>query len=217
MRTRTLSTDAAIADSPPLMARTIEWLCLEIERKAVAVVARSPARPRTHSRGRMLHHVLERCAHVLRVLERAVDGRKPDVRNLVELAQPLHRHLTDEPARHLQLVLVTQLVLDVVDHHLQARRRDVALLGADEQAAKQLLPVELLAPAILLDNVEHGCIDTLIRGEPLGAAQALAAAANRLTRFRVARIDDFRISCAAEGTSHACRSFPVDLSGTHTH
>src|SRR5207302_9304348 len=65
-------------------------------------------------------------------------------------------------------------------------------------------------------GLHRGGIQRRTRREGFGAVRPRAGAPDRRARFRVARIDDFRISRAAEWTTHACRSFPVDLSGTHT-
>src|SRR5919197_3661563 len=63
---------------------------------------------------------------LLEIHELAVHGREPDVRDLVEVPQPLHHHLPDLLARDLHTPRPPQLGLDVIDDGPQPLRRDVA-------------------------------------------------------------------------------------------
>src|SRR6266568_7977377 len=52
---------------------------------------------------------------LLQVHELAVDGREPDVGHLIQVAQAIHHHLADLPARDLDAAGAPELGLDVVD------------------------------------------------------------------------------------------------------
>src|SRR5215467_4071765 len=80
--------------------------------------------------------------------------------------------------------------------------RDVTLLRRLLEAGEQLVGIEVLTPAVLLDDEERHRLDPLVGREPLTALQALAPPANRLADFRVARVDDLQVVVTAVWTSH---------------
>src|ERR1700730_13485323 len=91
---------------------------VESELPALLLVPPAPApllRPRRLPR----EHVFECGAHLFGILERTVHGGETDIRDLVELAQALHDHLADLSAGDLEQVAAAELVLNLVDHHLQ--------------------------------------------------------------------------------------------------
>src|SRR5439155_2268395 len=91
-------------------------------------------------------YLLDLALDLLEVHELAVDGGKADVRNLVQVTQAVHHHLSDLLARDLHPARAPQLRLDVVHDRTQPLRRDVALFGRLLQAVEQLLGVKVLTP-----------------------------------------------------------------------
>ena len=69
-------------------------------------------------------HVVHLALQLLEVVEALVDAREADVGDLVERAQPVHRHLTDDGAVHLRDAERAQLGLDRVRRGLRGADRD---------------------------------------------------------------------------------------------
>src|SRR5262249_1027823 len=68
--------------------------------------------------------------------------------------------------------------------------------------AEELGAVELLAPAVLLDDVDRHRLDPLVGREALAAVQALAPAPDGLAGLRVARVDDLAVAVLAVRAPH---------------
>ena len=84
----------------------------------------------------------------------------------------------------------------------QHRAADGALLAGVEQASEYLLAIELLAATVLLDDHIWDLVDALVGSESLVAALALAAAADRIRFFALARVDHAVLGEAAVGALH---------------
>src|SRR5208283_5430501 len=82
------------------------------------------------------------------------------------------------------------------------RAGDGPLLAGVEQPAEHLLPLELLAPAVLLDDHVGNLVDALVGGKALVASIALAPPPDRVRLFALARIHHAVLREAAVGTSH---------------
>ncbi len=136
------------------------------------------------------------------VLEAAVDGREPHVRDLVEPAQLLHDEIADEPARHLALAERLQVMLDVLDAALDVLALHGTFLERVQEAAAQLVDVERLAAIVALDDVRHDELGHLERRESLAARQALAAAAHLAALAGKSRVRHLRILEIAERAMH---------------
>src|SRR5581483_3009632 len=106
----------------------------------------------------------------------------------------------------LALGRIDDQAFGVVDDLLQLAHRHRALLARPQQAVQHLLPLEFLAAPVFLHHHVRDFVDALIGGEALLALQAFAAAANRFAFFAFARIDDFVVFMAAEGTLHLERA-----------
>src|SRR5216684_6084743 len=106
---------------------------------------------------------------LLEVHELSVHRGESDVRDLVQVAQAVHDHLADLPARDLDTSGAPELRLDIVNDRAQPLGRDVPLLRRLLEPGEQLLRVEVLAAAILLGDVERHRFDALIRREALPA------------------------------------------------
>ena len=113
-------------------------------------------------REQRVHLALE----VLEVLEALVDGREPDVGDVVERAELVHRQRADPGAGHLGRARRAELRLDLVRGALGRIVGDGAPGQRLGQAGRQLVPVELLAGAVALDDDEARGLDALVRGEP---------------------------------------------------
>src|SRR5581483_4205298 len=175
--------------------------------------------PRLHQPALPLPEPFDLVDHGVDVLERAVDAREADVRDFVQLAQRRHHALTDKLRRNLGTPHAKQLRFDVGDGRLDRLGRDRPLEAGHADAAAELLPVVLLAPAVLLDDEEPEPLGALVRCEPLPAAQALAAPADGVVEL--ARIHDLRprLVGPADETAHCflrCSGQPRHIRRRHT-
>ena len=77
-----------------------------------------------------------------------------------------------------------------------------ALLAGAAQPGQHLLAVEGLAASVLLHHHVRDLVDPLVGGEALGAAEALAPAADDLAFLALARVHHLVLEVAAVGTLH---------------
>ncbi len=89
-----------------------------------------------------------------------------------------------------------------VDDGFELAGGDGAFFAGAEQAAQDLLPVEALAAAVFFHDHVGDFVDALVGGEAAIAALALAAAADGVGLFALARVDDAVLPEAAIGTLH---------------
>ncbi len=124
------------------------------------------------------------------VLEVAVDAGEADVGDGVDVLEALHDELADGAGGALALGRVDDEGFGLVDDVLHLGGGDVALLAGVQQAGEDLLAVEFLAAAVLLDDHVGDFVDALVGGEALVAALALAAAADGVGFLAFAGVDD---------------------------
>ena len=86
------------------------------------------------------------------VLELMVDAVEPDVSDLVDLRQPFHHQITDLPRRDLEFVFLGHLLFDFGHQFPDLFGADGTLPAGSLQSLLQLVAVEWLTNAILLDN-----------------------------------------------------------------
>ncbi len=86
------------------------------------------------------------------VLELMVDAGEPDVSDLVDLRQPFHHQITDLPRRDLEFVFLGHLLFDFGHQFPDLFGADGTLPAGSLQSLLQLVAVEWLTNAILLDN-----------------------------------------------------------------
>src|SRR6185503_19561624 len=115
----------------------------------------------------------------LEVVEALVDAGEPDVGDLVELAELLHRERADARRRDLGRALRAELSLDLVGGLLGGVVGDRPAGQRLAESRRELLAIELLAGAVALDDHEPGGFDALVGREPGRAGRALAPAADR--------------------------------------
>ena len=80
--------------------------------------------------------------------------------------------------------------LHVVGDRLERRHGHRPLLAGLEQAGDQLLALEPLAAAVLLDHHVGDLVDPLVAGEAAAALEALAAPADDVAFLALARVHD---------------------------
>src|SRR5439155_961081 len=160
---------------------------------ALVGFSRRPTRPVAPAGAILLHQLLDRLAHVLQVVEVAIDRGEADVGDLIDLLQLADDDVADRRRGNLRLAERQQLALDPRDQRVDLRLADRPLGHGDAQARAQLLLVVLLAPAALLHHVKGGQLDPLVGREALAARVAAPPAADVLPAVQLARIDHARI------------------------
>src|SRR4051812_35615875 len=150
--------------------------------------------------GQLVQHGLE----VLRVAEVAVHRSETHVSHLVEVFQALHHQAADSLGGNVAVAARLELAHNAVDHALDALRLDRALADGELDRPRQLITVEWLATAALLDHRQVAQLHALERGEPSAAYRADAAAANGGVVLRRTRILYLGVGVAAERTAHGC-------------
>src|SRR5688572_2541636 len=155
--------------------------------------------------------ILELAHELAHVAERAVDGRKAHVGDLVEALQLLHHDRPDFFGAHFLFRPVLESRLDLIGHRLDGGDADGTFLARLQEARYELLPLEPLARAVLLDHHVWNLVDPLVAGEPAAAVETLAAAANHFALLAFARVDDLIAEMAAERALHLTASLPASL------
>ena len=140
---------------------------------------------------------------LVHVLELPVDGSETDVGHLVERLQAVDDEVAQLRGGDLPILLAVEQGFGLVDDLFQRRQADRPLFAGLEQAAEELLAVELLAAAVRLDDPVGDVLDLFVGSEPAAAAQALPPAPDRLPAADIPRVDHAVIVGAAEWTSHA--------------
>lgn len=142
------------------------------------------------------------------VLEAAVDGGEADVGHVVDVAQAVHHQLADAQAIDLAPAQGVQLGLDLAGRLLQVSLRDGALGAGRAHALEHLVQVELLAPAVALDDQQVQGRHPLVGGETLAALLAFPPPADAVRHL--AGVDHPGIVAVTEGTFHR-RSLSLQL------
>src|SRR5580698_1072425 len=138
-------------------------------------------------------------AHILEV---AVDAGEADVGYSVKRFEMRHDQLADLAGGALAFRGVHQIALSRVDDGFKLAGRDGAFFAGAEKAAQNFLPIEALAAAVFFNDHVGDLVDALVGGEAAVAAFALAAAADGVGLFALARVDDAILPETAIGTFH---------------
>src|SRR5688500_1748314 len=136
------------------------------------------------------------------VTEVPIDRGESDVCHLIQPLELLHDDAPDLFCAHLLLGTLLERGLDPVGDTLDRTHADRPLLARFQQARNELLPLESLPAAILLDDHIGNLIDALVAGEPSAAAEALSPSPDDLAFLAFARVDDLVAQMAAEGALH---------------
>src|SRR6266487_657256 len=149
------------------------------------------------------HQTLELIEESLLVLKIPVDRREPHIGDLIDFPQALHQVFSYFCSRYLTVRGVADLRFDPVDHLRQLRHTHRALLTGLQETYQNLLPIEFLAPSVLLNDHVRDFVDPLIRGEPALASQAFPPAADGVAFLSLSGIHDFILQVIAKRTLHS--------------
>src|SRR5512140_3045998 len=131
---------------------------------------------------------LELVVQRIGVLETGVHDLESQVAHGVELGEPLEHHLADPERGDLRRAALLDRRLDVVDEPVD-RLGHQLLRGGLPDGGGELAAIELLPRSVALHHLDPCRLRAFARGESLATLVAGAAAADRLTVLRLARID----------------------------
>src|SRR5438132_4258967 len=103
-------------------------------------------------------HLLHEIAHVL---EFAVNRCEPNIGDLIQSLEIIHRRLAQDGCWHLAPVAGVDLRLDTADNGIDLILADGALVAGPLQPAAQLLALKVLARLVLFHYLEGRLLDGL--------------------------------------------------------
>src|SRR5262249_35969414 len=121
----------------------------------------------------------DKIAEILGFAEVAVDRGKADIGDLIETRQRIHGETPDHPARDIGLARTLQLAYQRVDNALDPLGLERTFTQGDVDRSGELVAVEGLALAVLLDHRQLAQLHALEGREAGPAIRAEASAANR--------------------------------------
>ncbi len=136
------------------------------------------------------------------VFELEINGGESNVSDLIKLFQPLHDYLAEIAGRKFAVGRVLNILLYFVDDRFKLRGRDRTFFAGAHQAAQDLSAVKNFASAVFFDDHIRNFVDALVGRKAAPAFETLAAAANRIAVFRLARINDLVFQKSAKWTLH---------------
>jgi len=146
------------------------------------------------------------------VAELPIDRGEPDVGDLIQGLQAFHDELADLGGLHFFFGALLEPAFDLLDDLLEPGNGDRPLFDGLEEPAEELLAVEELARAVLLNDHVRDLFDLLVRRKPAGTTEAFPAAADRKPFLALARVDDLALRVGAKRTFHGVIVSPRRLS-----
>src|SRR5229473_1763102 len=154
----------------------------------------------------VLQQVLQLAHEFLHVLEVHVHRSESHVRHLIQLLQPAHDHFADFRGGQLAFRGLLHHAFDFINDGFQLGRGHRTLFASFQKSLQNLLPLEALAPPVLLADHVRNFVNALVRGEAPPALQALAPPADGVAQAALARIDHLVVHVRAKRTLHRAES-----------
>lgn len=132
-----------------------------------------------------------------------VDAGKPQVGDLVELAETVEHLQTDPLTRQRVDPFESEAILYRYRERLELALVDRPVLGRSTESTENLRAIERDPVARALHYVQDNFFETLERGEASSAHQALPAATDGGAVVSRPRVDDLVIVLTAGGAPHA--------------
>src|SRR3989475_1811944 len=135
------------------------------------------------------------------VFQPRVDDLEAEVRQRVAFREALEHHLADPSGRDLGCATLPDRGLELVDEAIDLFARQRLRCGLPDRA-RELPPVELLAAAVALQDVDAGGLAPRKGGESLLTPVADPPPPDGIAVLGLARVDDARVGVAAGGALH---------------
>src|SRR4051812_11049546 len=175
---------------------------LSIARAALPIFWPSWGRTRTMTGGSA--PIADRAGNfreIARLAEVLVDAGEANVGDVIERLEAIHHGLADLACIDL-IPAGFELALDRGDEPVEALGRNIALAAGDREGPGQLLAVERLALAVLLDHRQVAQLDALKGRETRAAGFALAPPANRCAILARPAVFHLAVFVRAEWAAH---------------
>jgi hypothetical protein len=131
-------------------------------------------------RNAALFQRVDRLFKGLDIGKRAIDGGKPDVGDVVEAAEGIHRKFSQNVRWNLWPAVPIHPGLDVADDSFELSDGDIAFRTGVSEAAEDLFARELLAAAVPLEDLDCRELNSLDGAESLATSDALAPTADAI-------------------------------------
>src|SRR6266567_1352161 len=154
----------------------------------------------------VLQQILQLAHELLHVFEIHIHRRKPHVRHLIQLFQPVHDHFADFRGRQLAFRGFLHHAFDFVHDSFQLWRGHGPFFASFQESLQNLLPLKALPPPVLLDDHVRNFVNAFVRCKPAATLQAFATAANRVAHAAFPRIDHLVVNVRAKRTLHGAAS-----------
>src|SRR6202165_4524023 len=150
----------------------------------------------------ILDQILQFAHELLHILEVHVHRSKSHVRDLIQLLQPVHDHFADFRGGQFAFGGLLHHALDFIHDCFQLGGGHGTFFARFQKSLQNLLPLEALAPPILLDDHVRNFVDAFVGCEPAAALQALAPPANRVAAAAFPRINHLVVNVCAKRALH---------------
>src|SRR5438874_9720612 len=147
------------------------------------------------------HEGRELVVERVEVFQPRVDDLEAEIRQRVAFREALEHHLADPSGRDLRCATLPDRGLELVDEAIDLFARQRLRRGLPDRA-RELPPVELLAAAVALQDLDAGGLAPLKGGESFLTPVADSAPADRIAVIGLAGVDDAGVSVAAGRALH---------------
>src|SRR6266849_3187769 len=154
----------------------------------------------------ILEQILQLAHEFLHVLEVHVHRRKSHVRDLIQFLETVHDHFADFRGGQLAFRGLVHHAFDFIHDGFQLGGGHGTFLARFQKSLQNLLPLEALAPPVLLDDHVRNFVDAFVGCESAATLQALAPAADGVTAAAFPRVDHFVVNMPAKRTLHGAAS-----------
>src|SRR5262245_12353091 len=149
-----------------------------------------------------LEHGLQFIDEIAHILELAINAGEANVRDLIDIRQPLHDQFTDLGAVDLRFAVGIHLALHLRNDRLNLLVLDRSLPTRLGQSSPNFLAAERLANAILLHDLDVRLFQPFVAGKSPLAMQTLAPPTNDIAVFAGPAVHDPVLIKMAKGTPH---------------
>src|SRR6267143_260150 len=150
----------------------------------------------------ILEQILQLAHEFLYILEVHVHRCKSHVRDLVQLLETVHDHFADFGGGQLAFRSLVHHAFDFIHDGFQLGGGHGTFFACFQKSLQNLLPLEALAPPVLLDDHVRNFVNAFVGREPAAALQALAPPPDGVAAAAFPRINHFVVNVCAKRTLH---------------
>ena len=163
------------------------------------------ARPRGSFHGRpfaLLNEFLQLDHEFADVFERAVDGSKAHVSNLIRVMKLAHRRFANDGTKNLLFAPLLKIAFDAVGNRFYRVDADGTLFAGPFETVDDFDAIVTFPAAILFHHQGHHLFDPLIGREAAIATRAFPSPSDHVAVLTEPGVDDSIIRLVAKGAFH---------------